>query len=493
MLQGWWRCNWVVDAMTGGGRCQKRRKSMAGGRGAAVAKKIESNCNSPNPKPEITEKPSGSPKFTKIPLKSKVELDLYTQARKALSFRSPFDSEDSQAPPAFVSSANTLPSGVSHLLSRQSDSRKRHKKLHSGSEKKSSTPGRPRASNIWVETEEYFRELTVEDVEKLENISSTGVTSNEKCFLIPSLNNDGNFHHRYEIVNRIIASSCEKDNLNLEHGVEWSSNGKLEINETVVQQENGPHSMDVDSVEVETKELGINKENKGKKTRTTVQDSISVSGVEWLLGSRSKIYLASERPSKKRKLLGRDAGLEKLLVARPVGVLDSVCHYCSYPDMSNPLNFLIKCSSCGVVVHQRCYGVQQDVDNSWLCSWCKRKNVMNLNIETPCLLCPKQGGALKPVRKRGFGSEDEGSEVEFAHLFCCQWMPELYLENTRTMEPIINMDDLKDTRRKLICYLCKVKCGACVRCSNGMFCYLLMLQFPTFPCWVAGQKKMLRY
>ncbi|KAL9173307.1 hypothetical protein ABFS82_03G105000 [Erythranthe guttata] len=467
MLQGWWWCNWVVDAMTGGGRCQKRRKSMAGGRGTAVAKKIDTNCKSPNIKPEITEKPLGSLEITKIPHNFNFELDLFTQARKALSFRSPFDSEDSQVPPAFVSSANTLPSSVSHLLGRQADSRKRHKKLHSGSDKKSSTPGRPRVSNIWVEVEEYFRELTVEDVDQLHGASSIEVSSNEKCFLIPSLKNDDNSHYRYDIFNKILESACEKDSLNLGNSAPLNSNGELEFNEMAAQQDDGPHSMDVDSVEVESRELEINEENNGEKILNTEKDSISFNGVEWLLGSRSKIYLASERPSKKRKLLGRDAGLEKLLVARPVEGVESVCHYCSYADTGNPLNLLIKCSSCGMVVHQRCYGVQEDVDGSWMCSWCKRKNVSDLIPETPCLLCPKKGGALKPVEKRGSGSENEGSEVEFAHLFCCQWMPEVYMENTRTMEPVMNMDDLKDTRRKMICYLCKVKCGACVRCSNG--------------------------
>ncbi|XP_057785159.1 uncharacterized protein LOC131002702 [Salvia miltiorrhiza] len=126
-----------------GGRCQRRRKNMAGGRGARAAetKIVDSNCGSPNLKQDFTEKPSYLLEFTKRPPACRVELDLYTQARKALSFRSPFDSEDSQVPTAFVSSGYSLPSGVSHLLSRQSDSRKRHKKLQSSSEHKSSTPG----------------------------------------------------------------------------------------------------------------------------------------------------------------------------------------------------------------------------------------------------------------------------------------------------------------------------------------------------------------
>ncbi|KAL0326261.1 UNVERIFIED_CONTAM: hypothetical protein Sradi_5195400 [Sesamum radiatum] len=387
--------------MTGGGRCQRRRKSMAGGRGTAEAKKFDSNCNRPNLNPEITEKPSASPNITKPPPSPAVEFDLYTQARKVLSFRSPFDSEDAQAPQAFVSGANTLPNGVSQLLTRHSDSRKRHKKLHSGSENKSSTPGRPRGSNFWAETEEYFRELTAEDIERLDRVSRVGYSGNEKWFLIPSLDNENT--DRYGTFNRMLASACEKDILNFENGVELNSNGKLKFNELMVQDDNGPRSMDIDGDVVETEDCSIKEESNGEKIQTTEKESTSFSGVEWLLGSRSKIYLASERPSKKRKLLGRDAGLEKLLVARAVEGSDSVCHYCNFGDTGDPLNCLIKCASCGMVVHQRCYGVQEDVDSSWLCSWCKWKNVTDLSTGTPCLLCPRQGGALKPVRKGDMG------------------------------------------------------------------------------------------
>ncbi|KAL1533687.1 hypothetical protein AAHA92_33540 [Salvia divinorum] len=445
-----------------GGRCQRRRKGMAGGRGAAQAKVIGSNCGSPNLKREFTEKPSYSVEFTKLPPASRVELGLYTQAYKALSFRSPFDSEDSQVPTALVSSGNSLPSRVSHLLSRQSDSRKRHKKLHSSSEHKSSAPGRSRGNNFWAENEEYFRDLTAEDIERLESVSNLGCSSSEKCFLVPALNNDESLCNRYGAINGMLSRACE-DSLNLENSVELNPGVKIE------KDENGPCSMDIvdDDDEVERKELEIIEESNAEERLNSEEVTTSFSGVEWLLGSRNRIYLASERPSKKRKLFGKDAGLDKLLVARPVEGSESVCHYCSYGDIGDPLNNLIKCSSCGMVVHQRCYGVKEDVDSMWLCSWCKWRNIVDVSVEKPCLLCPKQGGALKPVLERGLGNENEESKSKFAHLFCCLWMPEVYIDNIGTMESIMNMIELKDTRRKLICYLCKVKHGTCVRCSNG--------------------------
>ncbi|MCI36373.1 protein JADE-1, partial [Trifolium medium] len=119
------------------------------------------------------------------------------------------------------------------------------------------------------------------------------------------------------------------------------------------------------------------------------------------------------------------------------------------------------CSSCKVAVHRKCYGIQDNVDESWLCSWCKQKGDVD-DSATPCVLCSKKGGALKPVNS---AVEDVGS-AQFVHLFCCLWMPEVYIDDLKKMEPIMNVADIKETRRKLVCNVCKLKCGACVRCTH---------------------------
>nr|GMD74160.1 histone-lysine N-methyltransferase atx1 [Ipomoea batatas] len=370
----------------------------------------------------------------KPPLPSEVGMDFYTQACKALCKRSPFDSEDSQASTLSL----TLPTGLAQLLSKHSDSRKRHKKSHSGSETKSSSrQDKGRLSGFWAEMEDYFRELTVDDMERLYQLPSFSPSKSDKLLSIPSVCNAGNAEAGVHSANAVALNSGVSDK------------------QGSVREENEQRLMDVDSVGT----ASLSKSVKMEKAFPPF------SGLEWLLGSRSKIYLTSERPNKKRKLLGGEAGLEKLMVAHPVEGSASLCHYCSFGDMGDTLNRLVVCGSCGMAVHQRCYGVQDDVDGSWMCSWCKQKNPL-LSHEKPCLLCPKQGGAMKPSQKRGLGCQEQ-SAVEFAHLFCCQWMPEVYVENTRMMEPIVNIDGIKETRRKLICYLCKVKHGACVRCSNG--------------------------
>lgn len=415
---------WFVVVMTGG-RCHRQKKMM--GRGAERGCGTEEKpCPISRAPAKISAKQPGNPGK-----EVSLGVDLYAQARKALSDRCPFETEE-----ALANTVSTLPSGLACLLSKHSDSRKRHKKSHSDT-KSSSRPSR--GANIWLETEGYFRELAFPDIETLVEVSSSVSLATEKNFLIPYIGNP------------IEANGVSSE---LQNGENANGNG------IVVKEEDkkeGNQLMEIDSVETEVLP---------PEEKACSQSPLS-SGLEWLLGLKNKVLLTSERPNKKRKLLGSDAGLEKLIIARPCEGNSSLCHFCCTGDMGEQSNRLIVCRCCNVAVHQKCYGVQEDIDEeSWLCTWCWHKNDKNdaSNGESvkPCVLCPKQGGALKPLHK----SEDEES-MEFSHLFCSQWMPEVYVEDTRKMEPIMNIDGIKETRKKLVCNVCKVKYGACVRCSNG--------------------------
>ncbi|CAK9327729.1 unnamed protein product [Citrullus colocynthis] len=359
---------------------------------------------------------------------STVDIDYYAQAQKALCERSPFDvAEESSAP-----CVPTLPSRLGNFLSRHTVGKKRQRKSNSGADKKSSRQGeRSRGSNIWVETEEYFRDLTLSDVDTLRTGSSFSSLVARKCFSIPSSRDvtEANVGGSENISDEnrdgaIVKDEVEDDRLCSGVGMVETSGSPLE--------DKGCLNLD------------------------------SSCGLEWLLGCRNKVSLTSERPSKKRKLLGGDAGLEKVLIVSPCDGNPSLCHFCSKGDTGTKLNPLVTCSCCHVVVHYKCYGIREKVNGSWFCSWCKQKDETNDSTK-PCLLCPKQGGALKPVHK----SVDSGFSVEFAHLFCSQWMPEVYIENLTQMEPVMNLGDIKETRKKLVCNICKVKYGACLRCSHG--------------------------
>ncbi|XP_038717626.1 uncharacterized protein LOC120010818 isoform X1 [Tripterygium wilfordii] len=358
-------------------------------------------------------------------------VDLFSQARKALSVRSPLDVPEDGS--ASASSVITLPSRLVSLL-KPSDNRKRRKRSHSGADKKSSRAGeRSHGANFWADKEVYFRDLALPDIDALDKVSSLSSLDSRKCFLIPHLGNGNGMVANVECI--------ETTNVGNVNGVGTEENNQ------------DPQSVEIDSVLAESlpKEDGKN-----------FSAGHSAGSLEWILGSRNRILLASERPSKKRKLLGGDAGLEKILVGRPCMGNSSLCDFCCTGHMASEAKRLIVCSSCNVTVHHKCYGVEEVVNDSWLCSWCKCKGASS-DSSNPCMLCPKQGGALKSVDKR---VKNDGC-VEFSHLFCSLWMPEVYVEDLTNMEPIMNLREIKETRRKLVCNICKVKCGTCVRCSHG--------------------------
>ncbi|OWM88465.1 hypothetical protein CDL15_Pgr003877 [Punica granatum] len=393
-----------------GGRCQLQREEMttgAGAEGGRGAEEVTFPISRRSQMPEVSTSELG------------FNSDFFSRARKALSERSPFDiPEDASAP---LTAVPTLPGELAALL-KHSDSRKRNKKSHSGGDnkkkkKKSAKPGeRPRGRDIWSETEDYFRDLKLPDIDNLSDVASGSSLAATKCLAL----------QHYE-------SNNNRDNAE------------------------GPDSGNCDGA--------VHREDKEAMELDDVEDeqACSVSGscsssLEWLLGCRDKIYLTTERPSKKRKLLGSDAGLEKVFVAHPCGDDSTICDFCCLGASGTDSNPLVVCSSCRVTVHRKCYGVVEEAGGSWLCSWCKQKESRSRS-DYSCVLCPKQEGALKPVQTSGL--------VEFAHLFCSQWMPEVYIQDLTRMEPILNVERIAETRRKLVCNVCKIKCGVCVRCSHG--------------------------
>ncbi|KAL0702080.1 hypothetical protein Bca4012_058202 [Brassica carinata] len=361
--------------------------------------------------------------------KSSQGIDLLAQASKHLSEKSPFDvNEDGSSVGV---SLGTLPIALANLLN-QKDDKKRHKKSHHGGnetkKKKSSRQGEKlRAGSIWLEHRDYFRRLELPDLETLSDLASLRSLSSRSCFSVP-----------YESVNIQLRETDASE--------KSEDVGCKEISEGTSKKEDVGQAMSVDNVGDEIS-----------------SGSTDYSGsLEWVLGCRNRILLASERPSKKRRRLGSDAGLEKLVVAAPCRGNALLCDFCCTGDAKEHQNQLIVCASCKATVHRKCYGVVEDTDKTWLCSWCKMENGRS-DSERPCLLCSKKGGILKPVLSK----TENGGPPEFAHLFCSLWMPEVYIEDLNKMEPILNLPGIKETRRKLLCNLCKVKSGACIRCCNA--------------------------
>ncbi|CAK9262058.1 unnamed protein product [Sphagnum jensenii] len=188
---------------------------------------------------------------------------------------------------------------------------------------------------------------------------------------------------------------------------------------------------------------------------------------QFVKGVKRKILATSPVSKKSKKMSGE-------VVTTVISPLpdhedeEELCHVCNGGD-SDEMNQILFCDICNVAVHQDCYGVRQVPEGQWLCSWCSRKVMRKAdNDPRECVLCPGRGGALKPVAEAESKGGVSKKGMKFAHLFCCQWVPETYIGNMEAMEPIRNVEGVRDERRRLLCSVCKEKQGACIQCSHGL-------------------------
>jgi hypothetical protein len=160
-------------------------------------------------------------------------------------------------------------------------------------------------------------------------------------------------------------------------------------------------------------------------------------------------------------------------------VEEELCHVCNGGD-SDESNAILFCDVCNVAVHQDCYGVRSVPEGQWLCSWCSWKATRTAeSLTRECVLCPVVGGALKPVGEVDSNESVVKKGLKFAHLFCSQWVPETYIGNMEAMEPIRNVEGVRDERWRLLCSVCKEKRGACIQCSHGTS-FIAMTNFLIF-------------
>ena len=167
-------------------------------------------------------------------------------------------------------------------------------------------------------------------------------------------------------------------------------------------------------------------------------------------GKKQKGYVAGA------KAVNDDA---KFIVTRisPIADLKEIKEYCGvcFDGESYEEDPIIFCEGCDVAVHLACYGLRKVPEGDWMCRACSTRS--SKAVKKQCCLCPCPGGALKPTR-----------DNRWAHLFCAQWIPELFISNTKAMEPIENMNKLVKERLSMKCVVCKTRNqGACIQCAYG--------------------------
>ena len=192
---------------------------------------------------------------------------------------------------------------------------------------------------------------------------------------------------------------------------------------------------------------------------------------ESLIKNKRKLVTASSA-SKRRKLAASSYEMITAVISPPENGDEELCHVC-YGGDSDDQNQILFCDSCNVAVHQQCYGVEVVPDDQWLCALCEHRRKISKeapsNVSPDCALCPVKGGALKPVASAKELSNTKLSGAVFGHLFCSQWIPETFIGDMEKMEPIMNVEGVREERWRLFCTICKEKHGACIQCSHGKF------------------------
>ena len=169
----------------------------------------------------------------------------------------------------------------------------------------------------------------------------------------------------------------------------------------------------------------------------------------------------------------------------------NICCICNNGDIEQN-QLLFRCEQCGLVVHQNCYGAQEQDLKNWVCDPCKempKEDVYNLE----CFLCPVKGGAFKKVElpiestfykrimeyKHNKNTlpnynysiiipKENYQESKFAwvHLSCALWNYNITVKNYEKKSGI-SLDNMKYEDFNSYCNLCKKdNSGPSIKCNN---------------------------
>lgn len=135
-------------------------------------------------------------------------------------------------------------------------------------------------------------------------------------------------------------------------------------------------------------------------------------------------------------------------------------------ERSDDVNEIVECDSCGVSVHEGCYGVSDNVSISstnstcstepWFCEAC-RAGV----TEPDCELCPNKGGIYKET--------DVGKWV---HLICALYVPGVAFGEVEQLSSVTLFEMQYSKWGAKLCSLCDnalfARTGVCIGCDAGM-------------------------
>lgn len=133
-------------------------------------------------------------------------------------------------------------------------------------------------------------------------------------------------------------------------------------------------------------------------------------------------------------------------------LVDLKCQVCGDGECDNN-NGIVFCDRCDKGVHQDCYGVVFIPEGSWLCDTCSNPTVADKPLK--CVACPGTEGPFKRL------ADNSG----WIHLICSLWIPDYGFDDKLRLRGVIGNASVD--RKRLNCYLCGKKVGACIQCGLG--------------------------
>ena len=163
------------------------------------------------------------------------------------------------------------------------------------------------------------------------------------------------------------------------------------------------------------------------------------------------------------------------------------CFVCNRtnPPRPNDNRIFYYCVSCGITVHQICYGISCDADSyNWNCDLCRRYKSAAKALKVKCLLCPLKGGAMKrignscsvlnevvQVNCAGGEANDNDNEVYevYAHVACVLWNRTIEYENYESKQEVKNIEHITLNDYCEFCDICKImNSGPVIKCNNSV-------------------------
>ncbi|XP_021951254.1 uncharacterized protein LOC110848362 isoform X3 [Folsomia candida] len=188
--------------------------------------------------------------------------------------------------------------------------------------------------------------------------------------------------------------------------------------------------------------------------------------------SKDKIKAAAKR-KKKSGVVDRQRTITEMVLSveksqkenrKELMVGSPICSAC-LGKASDEMNEIVECDSCGITVHEACYGVSDISSLSsgtgsscstepWFCDACRCRTRANIS----CELCPMQGGLYK-----------ETTAGRWVHLVCALYTPGVIITDTG-LPSLFEIPYAKWGAHP--CSLCDdsrfARCGICIPCDAGM-------------------------